>query len=543
MPLVNRRNALGVLGAAGATAAGLLWWRSGSDGGKSGAAAAQPLGHGAPKGGPGPVPSASSAPPAVVPATRRPVPPADARRIAAENAKPGTTAWKPGRNGTRLGNDVAHQIKGYTSETSIGLGERIDFHMSVNPGGAYSIGIYRLGDYGGAGARHVLSSPRLSGVPGNAPKLDADCGMLSCDWPVGWTLEVPKDWTSGTYLAVFDDERGNRNYTAFVVRDDGRSADFLVVLPFSTYQAYNQYPLDGRTGKSLYYGYGPDGKNVYPARARAVSFDRPFMGDGMPPTRFDLDQSAIAWMERSGFDVTYASTVDIETRRIDPTWYRALVFPGHDEYWSTPMREVVEEAHREGVNQAWLTANNMYWHVRFDKNERGVANRVMHCWREDRDPGASLLSAPTDMWRRIRRPEQEFLGIQYNGIVASPTPLRVSSSWHWLWAGTGVRDGDTIDKVVGGEADGIEAGMPTPPGARQALLAESPYVLRSGARRTQNTSLYESPRGTLMFCAGTFNWSLALNHPKYRDERIQRATHNLFEQLRTAGRSDTGGHK
>ncbi|WP_436771812.1 N,N-dimethylformamidase beta subunit family domain-containing protein [Yinghuangia sp. YIM S09857] len=536
MPLVNRRGALGALGAVGATAAGLLWWRSGSDAGKSGAAGgAQPTGTGAPKAHP--VPAASAPPIDAAPVTRRPVPPADARRIGVENARPGTTAWKPGRNGTRLGNDVEHQIKGYTSATSVGLGGKIDFHVAVNPGGAYSIGVYRLGDYGGAGARHVVSSPRLTGVPGQPPKLDADGGMLSCDWPVGWTLEVPGDWTSGAYLAVFDDERGNRNYTAFVVRDDGRSSDFLVVLPFSTYQAYNQYPLDGRTGKSLYYGYGADGKNAYQARARKVSFDRPFMGDGMPPTRFDLDQSAITWMERSGYDVTYASTIDIETRRVDPTWYRALVFPGHDEYWSTPMREVVEEAHREGVNQAWLTANNMYWHVRFDKNERGVPDRVMHCWREDRDPGATLQSAPTDTWRRIRRPEQEFLGIQYNGIVAAPTPLRVTSAGHWLWAGTGVRDGDSIDKVVGGEADGIEPGMGKPAGARQVLLAESPYVLRSGARRTQNTSICESDNGVLMFCAGTFNWSLALHHPKYRDERIQRATHNLFERLRRGGRA------
>lgn len=534
MPLVNRRGALGALGAVGAAAAGLVWWRTGSDGGNSGATSTQRPS----RGNPSPSGQASGQPPVVTPATKRPRPPGDPTLIASENRRPGTTAWKPGRNGVRVADDIEHQIKGYASATSVPTGGRIDFHVSVNPGGAYNIGIYRLGDYGGAGARHMVNSPRLSGVPGAPATLDAPAnpdeagGMLSCDWPVGWTLQVPKEWVSGTYLAVFDSERGHRNYTVFVVRDDHRSADFLVVLPFSTYQAYNQYPLDGRAGKSLYYGYGPDGKNAYQARARKVSFDRPYMNDGMP-TRFDLDQSAISWMERSGYDVTYASSIDIETRQIDPTWYHAIVFPGHDEYWSTPMREVVEEAHRAGVGQAWLTANNMYWHVRFEKNTRGVANRVMNCWREDRDPGA-LLSAPTDMWRRIRRPEQEFLGIQYNGIVAQPTPLVVTASGHWVWNGTGVRDGDAIDKVVGGEADGVEAGMAKPAGVAQTLLSDSPYTLRSGARRTQSTSIYERPDGTVMFCAGTFNWSLALSHPKYRDERIQRATKNLFERLRKA---------
>ncbi|NUU22002.1 MAG: hypothetical protein HOV68_10900 [Streptomycetaceae bacterium] len=453
--------------------------------------------------------------------------------MAAENAKSGTTAWKVGRNGVKAGNDVAHQIKGYASATSVGVGERIDFHVSVNPGGAYTVGIYRLGDYGGAGARFLTASPRLNGQPGAPAALDVPSGMLACDWPVGWTLDVPRDWTSGAYLAVFDDEHGNRNYTVFVVRDDHRSADFLVVLPFSTYQAYNQYPLDGRTGKSLYYGYGPTGTNTYPDRARKVSFDRPYMNDGMP-TRFDLDQSSIAWIERSQYDVTYASTIDIETGRVDPTWYRALVFCGHDEYWSEPMRKVVEKAHDTGIGQAWLTANNIYWHVRFEPNARGTANRVMNCWREDPDPGAPLLSAPTDMWRRIRRPEQALLGVQYNGIVAQPTPLLVTSSGHWLWHGTGVRDGDSIPGVVGGEADGVEAGVVKPEGVTHTLLSSSPYTLRSGAQQVQSTSVYERPDGTVMFCAGTFNWALALNHPKYKDERIQRATRNLFDRLRQA---------
>ncbi|WP_308267682.1 N,N-dimethylformamidase beta subunit family domain-containing protein [Yinghuangia soli] len=521
---MSRRGALGAVGAAGAAAAGLVWWRTSADGGSTPGAKAAASPSSAPS-----APGASASPPA-----KRPVPPADPRRITAENAKNGSTAWKPGRGGAvRVGDDAAHQIKGYASATSVGAGGRIDFHVAVAPAAAYTVTVYRLGDYAGAGARRITASPRLQGAPGAPPALDEATGMLSCDWPVGWTLDVPADWTSGAYLAVFDDENGTRNYTVFAVRDDNRSADFLVVLPFSTYQAYNQYPSDGRSGKSLYYGFDENGKNAYPRRARKVSFDRPYMGDGMP-TRFDLDQSAIAWMEKSGYDVTYASSLDLEEGRIDPSWYRALVFSGHDEYWSDRMRTAAEDALRAGVGQAWLTANNMYWHVRFEANARGAAARTMSCWKEDADPGASAQSAPTDMWRRIRRPEQEFLGVQYNGIVAAPTPLVVAQSGHWMWAGTGVRDGDTIRAVVGGEADGVESGVPTPQGVNQVLLSSTPYTLRSGARQVQSTSLYERPDGTLMFCAATFNWALALHHPKYKDERVQRATKNLFDRMRRA---------
>ncbi|MDI2130782.1 N,N-dimethylformamidase beta subunit family domain-containing protein [Yinghuangia seranimata] len=520
---MSRRGALGALGAVGAAAVGLLWWRGTPE---REAAAVREV---------APTAQASVSAPALLPPSERAraVPPSDPRRIATENARRGSTAWKVGRGGIRAANDSAHQIKGYASATSVPVGGALDFHVAVHPGGPYTVGVYRLGHYDGAGARHLLTSPRLTGKPGARAVLEESSGMLSCDWPVGWTLNVPNDWTSGAYLAVFDDERGNRSYTVFVVRDDHRSSDFLVVLPFSTYQAYNQYPLDGRAGKSLYYGYGPGGTNTYQARARKVSFDRPYMDDGIP-SRFDLDQNAIVWMERSGYDVTYASTIDVETGRVDPSWYRALVFCGHDEYWSEPIRKVVEEAQKARVGQAWLTANNMYWNVRFEANARGTGHRVMNCWREDADPGAPSLSAATDQWRRIRRPEQEFLGVQYNGIVAAPTPLVVSSAEHWLWQGTGVRDGDTIAGVVGGEADGVESGVAVPSDVRQTLLSRSPYTLRSGAHQVQSTSLYERSDGTLLFCAGTFNWALALNHPRFQDERIQRATKNLFDRLRKA---------
>lgn len=527
MPQVNRRGALGALGAAGAAAAGLLWWQNSGNGGHPDANASAPSPSSPPPAPAGP--GGAGAPPA-----KRPAPPADPQRIAAENAKNGSTAWKTGRGGAlRTGDDATHQIKGYTSTTSVGTGERLDFHVAVAPAAEFTVTVYRFGDYAGAGARRMAASPRLQGAPGAPPVLDAATGMLTCDWPVSWTLDVPADWTSGAYLAVFDDEHGTRNYTVFAVRDDHRSSDFLVVLPFSTYQAYNQYPLDGRTGKSLYYGYDQDGKNAYRERARRVSFDRPYMSDGMP-TRFDLDQSAITWMEESKYDVTYASSLDLEEGRVEPSWYRAMVFSGHDEYWSDRMRKVVEDAQRDGVGQAWLTANNMYWHVRYEQSTRGVANRAMTCWKDDADPGASERSAPTDMWRRIRRPEQEFLGVQYNGIVAAATPLVVAQSGHWAWAGTGVRDGDTIRAVVGGEADGVESGVPTPQGVTQVLLSSTPYTLRSGARQVQSTSLYERPDGTLTFCAATFNWALALHHPKYKDERIQQATKNILDRMRRA---------
>ena len=176
-----------------------------------------------------------------------------------------------GRHGASVGaDDLTGRIAGYAAHPSVQLGESLDFHVSTAPAIAFKVEIYRLGDYGGLGARWMAESPTLAGVRQAGPVTDPDTGMISCAWTPSWTLQVPQTWTSGAYLATFTTEDGQRSLTPFAVRDDARKSDFLVVLPFSTYQAYNQWPLNGKVGKSLYYGYGRDGVRT-PLRWRAAT--------------------------------------------------------------------------------------------------------------------------------------------------------------------------------------------------------------------------------------------------------------------------------
>ncbi|MBO4210917.1 N,N-dimethylformamidase beta subunit family domain-containing protein, partial [Micromonospora echinofusca] len=304
--------------------------------------------------------------------TRTPEAPSRGDVVPVENRLLGSPTWRPGAGGTRAADDRGGQIQGYASTTSAAAGETVDFHVSVNPVEQFSVTVHRLGWYGGATARPVLTSPTMAGVPRPVPVADPETGLLDCRWPVSWSLRVPDDWLSGLYVAVFTTTSGWRSCTPFVVRDDRHRADFLVVLPFSTYQAYNLWPLDGRTGKSLYYGYaaagrpGVDGTDrdlVYDTRAVQVSFDRPYSGDGQAK-HMDRDHDAIQFLERQGYDVTYASTVDLHTGRIDPARYHGIVFVGHDEYWSAAMRQVATKAVEQGTGLAFLTANNVYWQMR-----------------------------------------------------------------------------------------------------------------------------------------------------------------------------------
>ncbi|MFE4330867.1 N,N-dimethylformamidase beta subunit family domain-containing protein [Streptomyces sp. NPDC056831] len=129
--------------------------------------------------------------------------------------------------------------------------------------------VHRLGYYNAQGGREVSRSPSLHGVAHPVPEAHPEHGMIDCQWPVSWTLDMPEDWTSGVYLALFTTKDGHRRSTPFVVRETQRASDLLVVLPFTTYQAYNAWPQDGRTGKNLYKGFDAQGRKPATRHARS----------------------------------------------------------------------------------------------------------------------------------------------------------------------------------------------------------------------------------------------------------------------------------
>ncbi len=454
--------------------------------------------------------------------------------IEIENRAKGIADWLP-KSGGGLGvDDQQRQIQGYASATSVSPGEPIDFHVSAHPAKEFSVMIFRLGWYDGAGARHLLTSPWLSGVPQPVSAPDPITGMIACGWPVSWTLRVPADWTSGLYLAVFRTATGQSSCTPFVVRDDRRAGGLCVILPFTTYQAYNQWPLDGRTGKSLYYGFAASGRLDPSVRARRVSFDRPYSNDGQPK-HLDRDHEFIQWAERESYDVTYATSLDLHAGRVDPARYRGLIFCGHDEYWSRNMRQVAERAVSAGSSLAFLAANNVYWHIRVQPSADGRPERTFSCWKIDPDLEADR-SGRTTYWRALGaggiHAEQALLGVQYRSIVARSHPLVVQAAEHWFWAGCEVSDGDQIPGLVRGEADGLYSEYPRPTAAlAPTMLSASPYQARSGQQDVQHTHVYETPRGGVVFTAGTLVWTLALNRKGHRDKRVQIATVNLFDRM------------
>ncbi|AXK34841.1 phosphoribosylamine--glycine ligase [Streptomyces armeniacus] len=426
-------------------------------------------------------------------------------------------------SGPRTADDVHCQIKGFASgDGGVLPGASIDFRVTVNPPQPFSVDVYRIGHYGGEGATKITTSPRLSGIVQPEP-LAAERTVSCHHWWLSWRLQIPDYWSTGAHVAVLTTADGHRSHVPFTVRDRD-PADLLLLMPDITWQAYNLFPEDGRTGASLYHAWDSEGRLLGEEDAAVtVSFDRPFAGAGLP-LHVGHAYDFIRWAERYGYDLAYADTRDLHAGRVDPTRYRGLVFPGHDEYWSGPMRRAAEKARDSGTALVFLSANSMYWQVELDPLANGAPDRLLSC-RKRRGGGRSAL------WREQGEPEQQLLGIQYAGQVPEPRPLVVRNADHWLWDATGAAEGDELPGLVAGEADRYFPRTQLPAHTHRILLAHSPYRTHAGARRHQETSLYRAASGALVFASGTFAWSPALDRPGHTDARVQRATANLLDRI------------
>ncbi|MEV1006600.1 N,N-dimethylformamidase beta subunit family domain-containing protein [Streptomyces sp. NPDC049881] len=425
--------------------------------------------------------------------------------------------------GPDTADDVNCQIKGFVSDGAVAPGEPLDFRVTVNPPQEFTIDVYRIGHFDGAGARLLLRSPKLMGIR-QPPPMVAGRAVSCHHWWLSWRTQVPADWQPGAYVAVLTTADGRfRSHVPFTVRDD-RPADLLLVLPDVTWQAYNLFPEDGRHGASLYHAWDAGGRLLGESEAStAVCFDRPYAGAGLPLHAGHV-YDVIRWAEREGYDLAYATARDLHAGRVDPARYRGMVFPGHDEYWSVPMRRAAERARDEGTSLVFLSANTMYWQVTLGPLPAGDPDRLLTC-RKRQGPGRAVL------WRDQGAPEQTLMGIQYTGRVPRPQPLIARNTGHWLWQGTGVTEAEELPGLVAGEADRYYPRTPLPEHDERVLLAHSPYQDDSGVRRHQETSLYRAPSGAWVFASGTFAWSPALGRPGHTDARIQRATANLLDRV------------
>ena len=204
-----------------------------------------------------------------------------------------------------------NRIAGFANKMSLNRGETVRFKINVQSGANYTLRIYRIGYYGGNGARLMANLGTLNGAVQPAGVSDPSTGLLDCsNWSESATWAIPSSAVSGFYIAKVERSGGGSNHIAFIVRNDASNSDMYLQLPDATWQAYNGYG-----GNSMY-----DGNTSWPSgHAVKVSYNRPFFPynslfntDGREADWYmNAEYPMIRWLERNGYDVTYTSCNDV----------------------------------------------------------------------------------------------------------------------------------------------------------------------------------------------------------------------------------------
>src|SRR5207237_1211153 len=234
--------------------------------------------------------------------------------------------------------------------------------------------------------------------------------------------------------------RRYQNQINLVGCDDARRSDILYQQSVNTYQAYNNYPNDGATGKSLNED-DSRGPNTIAGTPRAVkvSWNRPYTGDGSGQF-LSYEYYFVRWLERSGYDVTYSTDVDTHQNSSRLLNSKAFLSVGHDEYWSKEMYDAVERARDARVHLGFFDGDSLSWQVRFEPSQStGAADRVMVCYK---DRSIDPIQGPTTTitWHNpfINRSGQILRGVRYAGQLAGPSnatvPYVVTNSSNWVYA-------------------------------------------------------------------------------------------------------------
>jgi len=283
--------------------------------------------------------------------------------VACENQLPGTpqSVWDVTNPSTT--------IQGFADPFSVNIGNPISFKIE-SPASSYAIDIYRMGYYGGDGARLVTSlTPDIS-VSQSQPTCSTNTvtGLVDCgNWGVSATWNVPASAVSGVYFARIyrTDGTTGANQIPFVVTNNASHSDIVFMTSDETWQAYNDWG-----GYSLYTGNATGSpwccSGLDPGRAVQVSYNRPFATRSDTPGGqdffFSTEFPMVQFLEKNGYDVSYVSQIDVAQPGAATMLEQHKVFmnAGHSEYWDAGDRANVTAARDAGVNLAFF-AGNLMW--------------------------------------------------------------------------------------------------------------------------------------------------------------------------------------
>jgi hypothetical protein len=319
----------------------------------------------------------------------------------------------------------------------------------------------------GPPAPRARRDDRMSGAPVTGPAASVSRRVA---------LKIGQ-WRSGLYFVRLDAPGGALGFAPFIVRPRqlGESR-VAVVLPTNTWQAYNFLDVDQDGVGDTWYA---------DSRVRSVDLTRPFLNRGVPPHFRGYDQAFIWWLALHHKDADVLADDDLDRVRTGQQLarlYDLVIFPGHEEYVSAHMYDVVQSYRDRGGNLAFLSANNFYYRV----ERRGSRLFKIGHWSDVGRRGDTLGGV-------------EYVGWSKNRFRNRPYVVTGATTAPWFFRGTGLRNGSGWG-VYGIEID--QRGARPPHG----LIVLARIANAFGPGRSAEMTYYTTSRGAKVFSAGVMNF-------------------------------------
>lgn len=262
---------------------------------------------------------------------------------------------------------------------------------------------------------------------------------LSADWKRGHQLPLlpPGLYRVGVDPSILDPDQREVKFilsqptyeTALVVRPAIPQGDILVIYDRDSQNAYNEW------GGHSFYTTTPSNPTV--------GEDRP----GLWERIFEVSALTAEMLNSIGATWDAADNRWIEEHPTDLAHYRAIVAPAKLEYATRAFRDAIEAYVDGGGRLLALSTEMMLYQARREGD-------LLTCYKRlsrgkdpillDGDPTNDHLAAYE--WARVEPPATTLFGTStwLGGQLGTAAGWRVARSNHWVFAGTGLQDGDTI---------------------------------------------------------------------------------------------------
>jgi len=236
-----------------------------------------------------------------------------------------------------------------------------------------------------------------------------------------------------------------------------------------------------------------------------------------------------AWLEKEGFEYDLWAEGQLHDGSLPLDSYSILIAAVHPEYWSREMYMAVKDwVFQRGGRFLYLGGNGLNCEVVFDAD--GSMRCLSHLHSERGEMGGKSPDGAVEYDSRMHRTfesEANLLGVvcSETGIMTA-APYKTLNAGHWIFMGTGLRDGDlfgqeTLHVRIPGGASGHETDK------RSASSPANTVLLAKGTNPDDGGSeivLHERDHGGAVFSVGSITWVAAL----LVDERISTITRNVL---------------